>query len=253
MALEGRRFRRRRKEQVFVEGYFLDHATDVLPGIDRTEETHNLFGSDIPETDVQQNVGSLSLNVLDKFANNAILDLITQQDPGGALPRQYRAEDITAVHVWANVKNAKNTAFIRSWIVEGWTPGMPYPVGGPEAKTAFQMQGPGNKPRMFEGAWIKSKKVASGASPTLGDTPVVVPLEANIYAVAVKAIYDQGGTFEQQDIPITATVVNSSGAIAMAEVLAAATEITGVTHVMAYYLQTGTGVYPTVTMGKLRS
>src|SRR5687768_10726294 len=86
MSTSGRRFRRRKKEDLFVEGYFIDHANDLMPGLDRNEEIHHLYGKDSPETDIQHNVGTLTIGVLDKFVNNAILDLITGQDPGIVTP-----------------------------------------------------------------------------------------------------------------------------------------------------------------------
>lgn len=250
MALAGRRFRRRKKEDIFVEGYFIDHMNVASPDINQQDEIFHLFGKDSPETDRLQNYGTLSVTVLDKYTNNAILDLITGNDPGSAAIRQYNTNDLTVVNIWANVKNAQNTSYIKSWILESWTPGMPMPSGNPEAKAAVQITGNGNLPRQFQGAAILMKKVASGAA-NIGATPVLVPNETN-YAVAVKAI-NAGSTFEQEDLRVSAAMISSAGAISWVEVLAALVDLTAVTHLAVYYLYTGTGVYPDVRPDKLRT
>lgn len=261
MAQEGRRFRRRKKEDVFVCGYFLDHATDVTPGVGNQDEQHFLYGKDNPEVDSQPTVGSLSVTILEKFSNNDILAILTGQNPDAANPKQFRAEDMGSVHIWGNVKDAKNSKYIKSWILTGWTPALPVPgPGGANEKTTRQITGNGDLPRFFEGAWIKSKKIASGASPaSLGDTPVAVPNEtdpntgAQNYAVAVKAIRDAGGVFEQEEIPVTSTLVSSTGGVSFTEMNTTAKELSGpITHAMIYYLQSGTGVHPTIVQGKLR-
>lgn len=250
MALAGRRFRRRKKEDIFVEGYFIDHMNVASPDINQQDEIFHLFGKDSPETDRLQNYGTLTVTVLDKYTNNAILDLITGNDPGSTAIRQYNTNDLTVVNIWANVKDAKNTQYVKSWILESWTPGMPMPSGNPEAKAAVQITGNGNLPRQFQGAAILMKKVASGAA-NIGATPVLVPNETN-YAVAVKAI-NEGATFEQEDLPVSATMISSSGAISWVDVLAALQDLDAVTDLAVYYLYTGTGVYPDVQPDKLRS
>lgn len=257
MPLEGRRFRRRKKEDVFVEGYFIDHATDVMPTADRSDEVHQIYGKDSPELDVQHNQGALTITVLDKFTSNDLLDLITGQNPAAALPRQYNADALTSVHAWGNVKSARNAQYIRSWFLGGWSPGVPVPTGDANAKAAWQLAGNGDLPRIFEGAWIKSKKVQSGGSPVLGDAPVLVPNET-VYAVAVKAIRDVAGSFDQLDVTVTPGMVSSTGVVSFAEIEAQAATWQGgplasITHAMVYFLQTGAGVYPAAGMGKLRA
>lgn len=255
MALAGRRFRRRKKEDIFVEGYFIDHMNVASPDINQQDEIFHLFGKESPETDRLQNYGTLTVTVLDKYTNNAILDLITGNDPGAGTtqPRQYNTEDLTVVNVWANVKDAKNTRYVKSWLLTSWTPGMPMPSGNPEAKAAVQITGNGDLPRQFQNAGITMSKVASGAA-NIGDTPVLVPSESN-YAVAVKAINDltPGGEFEQEDLRVSAAMISSSGAISWVEVLAALVDLTAVTHLAVYYLFTGAGIYPDVAPDHLRT
>lgn len=249
MALAGRRFRRRKKEDIFCEGYFINHANVATPDVNQQDEIFHLFGKDSPETDRLQNYGTLTLTVLDLYTNNAILDLITGNDPGVSTVRQYKTDDLTSVHIWANVKNALNTQYVKSWILESWNPGMPMPSGNPEAKAAVSIVGNANLPRQFQGAFISMKKVASGAA-NIGDTPVLVPGETN-YAVAVKAL-NIGSVLDAEEVPVSAAMISSSGAISWSEVLANIT-LTPITHLAVYYLKTGAGVYPTVAPDKLRT
>jgi hypothetical protein len=249
MALEGRRFRRRKKEDVFVEGYFIDHANVSTPGFNLTDETFHLYGKDSPELDVLHNFGTLTIGVLDKYTNNAILDLICGQDPGNLLPHRYQVDDLTAVHVWANVKDTKNTKYVKSWFMGGWAPGMPMPSGNPEAKAEVTITGNGHLPEQFQGAFVMMKKVVSGAAVAMGVTPLLVPGSGTPgnYAISVKAINDLtpgGGIFDQEEVPVNSSMVTSTGLVVAPAITALLTQLQAFTHVAVYYLSSGSGVYP---------
>lgn len=259
MPISGSKFRRRKKEDIFCEGYFIDHATVFLPGVDKTDETSHIFGFDDPVVDVTYNQGTCQITVLDKFTTNTILDLCTGNDPGVTAVRQYNSNDMISVTVWANVKDLKNTQYVKSIYVDGWAPGLPLPAGDPNAKAEISITGNSSIPRQFQGAWIKGKKLASsaGAAP-LGDTPVAVPNETNIYAVGIKAINQVVGPpaqFLTETIVPTAAMVSSTGDVTTTAVFAACVELKAITHTYVYYLQTGAGVYPASaqTSGKLRT
>jgi len=253
MANDGTRFRRRKKEVLFVDGYYVDHAVDLAPGFDRADETFHIYGKDSPETDQQHNYGTLSVTVLDKYTNNVILDVLTGNNPDSTSPKQYQVSDLTSAHIWANVKDQKNTQYVKSWIMESWVPGMPVPSGDPNAKANVVITGNGGLIRQFHGAWITMDKVASGAAPTLDSTPVVVPGETNVYAVAIKAIINS--PFKQEAItPVGTGMVNSAGVLTPATIDAELSTGFGTpSHYAVWYLQTGTGVYPTVKPDKLRA
>ncbi len=252
MPLEGRRFRRRKKEVIFVEGVFIDHAQDVTPGIDRNDETYHLFGLESPETDVQHNYGTLTIGVLDKFTNNALLDLLTSQDPAATAPRQYKIEDLTSVQVWANIKDTKNTRYVKAWYMGGWAAGMPMPSGDPNAKAVYSVSGNAELPRQFEGCWLHAVKLASGPSANLGFTPLQVPGEASIFAVSIRAIDETSG-FDQEKIIPSAAMVASDGAVDFDEIEAAMQDLDTCTHAYVVFLQSGTGVYPNVAPMSIRA
>lgn len=247
MATQGRRFRRRKKEDVFVEGSFIDQLIGFDPGLDRQEETFHLFGFDSPELDVQHNQGSAQLTVMDKYTSNAIMDLVTGNDPSSTAVRQYNVNDLTSVTLWANIKDLKNTRYVKSILIQGWTPGMPLPSGDPNAKAQYQITGNSSLPRQFEGAWITAKKIASSASSVhIGATPVEVPNEPNIFALSIRAlnaIVGPPAVLEQEEIVPTAGMLAATGLFSTAAVAAAMT-LTTITHSYVLILQTGTGVYP---------
>jgi hypothetical protein len=253
MALKGRRFRRRKKEVIFVDGYYIDHANDAVPGVDAADETFHIYGVDSPETDRQHNFGTLTIGLLDKYTNNALLDVITGQDPDATTPKQYKVSDLTTVHVWANVKDERNTKYVKAWFLGSWNASLPLPSGDPNAKAQYTIAGNGDLPREFQDCWITTKKVASGGSPTLGVTPLEVPGETGVYAVAIRAIDETGGGFVQEEVTPSAAMVSSAGAITMSAIEAVLEDLTVVTDVFVYFLQSGTGVYPTVLPDKLRS
>ena len=225
----------------------------ATPGVNRTDETFNVFGKDSPETDVLHTYGTLTLGMLDKYTSNAILDLITGQDPGNTTPHRYQVDDLTAVHAWGNIKDTKNTRYLKSWFIGGWAPGLPMPSGNPEAKADVQIAGNGHLPEEYQGCFVMMKKVASGASVSMGVTPIPVPTGAlsgnppEKYAISVKAINDTvsaaGGLFDQEEVTVTAAMVTSAGNVIFAEIMSQTT-LAAVTHAAVYYLSSGTGVYP---------
>ena len=260
MATSGRRFRRRKVEDVFCEGYFIDHAFDVMPSFEETDETFHIYGQNSPDTDKQINVGRLQISVYDKFTNNAILDLATGNDPGVGITvvRQYRVPDLAAISVWGNVKNQAQSAYVKSYFVPNWTPGLPMPSGGANDKAQFQFNGQAGLPQMFENAWITGKKVASSALMAVGATPVELPKQTNIFAIRIMAINDltgSGGAFETEDIAPTNAMFPNTGILSIADIGPAVTSLATVSHVYVNYLQTGTGIYPTVigTSARLRT
>lgn len=254
MALSGQRFRRRKKEDVFVDGYFIDAVTDVTPGADRTDEQFHVYGNDSPELDVVNNFGTMAMTMLDKYTSNALLDVVNGYNPEATIKRQYNVNTIVGATVFANVKDKLNTKYVKAYIIEDWIPGLPVPTGDANAKASWQITGNGKLPRTFENCWIKTKKVASGAAISLSpDTPILVPQES-VYAVHIRAIKDQGGTtIEQQSVSVSADMVRSDGAVDWGAIGGAVTDFTGPTHALIFYLQSGLGVYPTMSFGKLRA
>lgn len=253
MPVSGRRLIRRKKEVIHVEGYVVDSIDDAKPDVNKSDEIFHFFGEESPETDIVNNYGTLNLGMKDTYKNNRVLDIVTEQDPNSVAVKQYRSDDITGADVWANVKNAAGTEYIRSWLIQDWIPGLPVPSGNPNDKTSRVMTGNGNLPRQFENAWIKAAKVQSGASPDLnGDTPLEVPKETSRYAVSIKALDETGGGFVQERVPVSAAMVDNTGAVDFAVIESFVQTLTQVTAAYILYLQSGGGVYPDVVPIGLR-
>lgn len=210
------------------------------------------------------NYGMLTLGLLDRYTSNAVLDLMTGQDPGNTAPHRYQVDDLTAVHAWANIKDAKNTRYLKSWFIGGWAPGLPMPSGNPEAKAALSITGPGHLPEEYQGCFVMMKKVASGVSVAMGVTPLAVPTGSvsgnppEKYAISVKALNDTsaalGGVFDQEEVTVTPAMVTSTGLVIFSEIMSQTT-LSAVTGAAVYYLSSGSGVYPTAsaTPDKLRT
>jgi hypothetical protein len=255
IALSGRRYRRRKKEVIHMDGYYLDNVNALVPAMDRTDETFHVFGSDSPDTDVQNNYGTLQLDALDKESNNVILDLLTNQNPDLPItvPRQYRVPDLGSVDVWMNIKDSGNTKYLKSYLYANWTPGMPLPSGAPNDKAIYSLTGNSDLPRQFQNCWIDSIRLASGAA-NIGLTPIQVPGETvGMFAVRIKAIQSGAGLFDQEVIIPAPSMVSSAGAVSWTPILNAVTTLSAVTHAFFLVLQSGTGVYPANLHDKLRA
>jgi hypothetical protein len=257
MANEGRRFRRRKKEDVWVFGYWVDNANDLMPAFDKQDESFQMFGKDSPDTDILHRQGTLSMGLLAKYENNVVLDLITGQDPSdSSAAREYFADQLTPVTVHANIKDRLNTKYVGCWIIDNWAPAIPTPTGDPNAKAQLQLSGNGDLPRQFQNVWLKTALVATGGGATLGgDTPEEVPGHPDLYAVTIKAIDTTAGIFEVEDVPVSADMVDNTGTVDFAAIEAVVQGLDNVTHAFVYYLQasaTVTGVYPNIQLDGIR-
>ena len=67
---------KRKKEDIYAEGYSINVATEVLGAASATETVTHLFGQDSVLTDIVVDNGTLSLTVFDKKDDNKILDIL---------------------------------------------------------------------------------------------------------------------------------------------------------------------------------
>lgn len=249
---DGRRFRRRKAEQIFVEGYYIDHADVFTPGLNAQDETMFLFGRDDPATDKRYDVGTLQITLKDLYSSNVLEKVLTDHDPDATGVLEMNVKQMRPVSVFANVKNALGTAWTKSIYIPGWSAGLAPPSGNPNDKTDRVFTGNSGLMRLFDGAWIQGKRVASGGSMTLGVTPVEVET-SNKFAVAVQALFDNGtDPFDMEEVEVTEAMVTSSGGISDDEITLQLGALTSWTHAYVMFLQTGSGIYPNVAIGKMR-
>lgn len=254
MAFDGRRFRRRKKEQVFAEGYLLDHADVVTPQFNRQDETYFLFGREDPAVDVRYDVGTMAVTLKDKYTASVLEKLITDHDPDDTTSvMEFNITQTRPVSIFANVQNETNTAYTKCYYIPGWAAGIAPPTGNPNDKADRPFTGNSGLMRTFEKAWIRTVRVASGGSMTMSPVvPVQIP-ETGVYAVSLKAVQDNGiDPFDMEEITVTTAMVDATGAIDDAEIQAQLQVVTEWSHAFVYVLQTGSGVYPNVGMDKLR-
>ena len=82
---------------------------------------------------------------------------------------------------------------------------------------------------------------------SLGDTPLPVPQETGIYAVQVQGLQISGSTLSQESVAVSNLMVSSSGAVDFGAIEGALTDLDApLTHALIFYLQSGTGVYPSI-------
>lgn len=236
----------RRKEQVFVEGYEIEVAKELTPTLNTTDLVDDVFGRNDPYTETIVDTASLVITVLEKKDNNDILDVLTGQDPAAAAPKEYYCEDVEAVTVWVNKKNAADNAYERSFFYQDWTPQIPSSAGGPKDRSARTLTGLCNKSLEFEGAWICGEKVAATGNVYISGrltntTPIQIP-RSTFYALRVVACSGTGSNMVTEDITISASTVNTTGWVSVLN--SSLSSVKGPTAFYVNYLQTGTGIYP---------
>ena len=87
--LKADELRKRLKEDVFIEGYFIATASELTPGIDSTQESIDVMGQDNTVTSMTIDNGTLSLTVQDKRGDYILQCLLTNQDPGATGSKKF--------------------------------------------------------------------------------------------------------------------------------------------------------------------
>ena len=244
----------RRKEQVFAEGYEIEVATDLTPGIATTDINDEVFGADTPLTERIPTNGTLTMRVLKKTNNNALFDVLMGQNPTGTGVKVYYVEDVGPITVWANKKANDGSKYDRCYLYEDWSPTQGLPTGAPNTRDSAELVGNCKQPIEFEGAHINSEKLSlAGSGPytaTLTKTPTQVPSTtehpaAGMHALRVVAMSGTGSGLVKESLVVTSGMVGAAGAISIAT--SDLTNVTAPEKVFVCYLSTQTGIYPTST------
>ena len=254
MALKASDFPKRKKEQLFVEGYEIDCANDITPGFGNTEETFHFFGASQPVLDNRVDNGTLSIALLEKRkANNKFLDVLHRYDPDDTSTRKYNWESMNEVTVWVNRKNAAGTQYEKAIVYPDWMPTPGLPTGAAKDPGVRTFAGNCEVPQEFTQPIIAEKiAVSSGAGGYTGTlskaTPLEIPVNTGKYAVKVLAIEEtrSGNTitkFNTEDIEIKSSTVTSGGAVTIAQ--SDLDEIGGPNYVYVLYLyDKSQGIHP---------
>lgn len=248
---------KRKKEIVFVEGYFIDCANELTGAVDATQEVIHIYGDDDPILDVTTNNSTLTLQVYDKASNNALFDALQQDDPSDTTAKQYNWNNVTQSTVWANRINAANTQYTRSVIYKNWIPIPALPTGDAAARGTRSFAGNSEVAKEFSqpiiGQKIRLSSGASGYTGTLAYVPVQVPDES-VYALRVVAIEEARtgthiSTFNTEELAITVSMVTVAKAVVIPQTsLVGNLANKGPQYAYVNYLYDKTlGVYPTFT------
>ncbi len=225
---------KRKKEDVYAEGYVINVATEVLGATSATETVTHLFGQDSVLTDITVDNGTLSLTVFDKKDDNKILDILNEEDPDltDSQRVQYNWEDVIETTVWTNRKNKNNDQYMRSAFYKDWLPVPGMDVGGPSERGMRTFTGNCDVPKEFnEPIFGEKLVVTSGASgyttsglSALSYTPLEVPTNTGLYALRVVAIEEERDAttsmitkFNREELDVDAGMVSSVGAVVIAQ------------------------------------
>jgi len=245
---------RRKREDVFIEGYKINAVTDVTGTVAATEDVIQIFGQNEAVSDVTTDNSTLSITIFDKKADNKTLDALTENDPDFDIDKQHNWENVVETSVFINRKDpTDDDKYISSSWYKDWLP-VPGPRSGDAGARAMRTFA-GNSAVLREfNQPIRQEKLflTSGASAytaNLAATPRVLPGES-VYALRVLLVKDARTnnlitTFEKEDLAITATMVTAARAVTVA--WADIETIAAPTHVIVDYLyDNASGTYPTV-------
>lgn len=245
---------KRKKEIVFVEGYFIDCATELTGAVDATQDVIHIYGDDDPILDTSVNNSTLTLTVYDKKENNILFDALQQDDPDDTANKQYNWNNVYEVSVWANRKNTAGTEYTRSVFFKNWLPVPALTTGDANVKGTRSLAGNCEAAKEFNqpivGQKIALTSGASGYTGTLAYAPLQVPDES-VYAIRVVAIEEgRSGThinkFNKEDLTITASMVTVAKAVVIKQT--DMNIVDGPSHAYVNYLyDKSLGVYPTLT------
>jgi len=247
--------RKRKKEDVFVEGYLLQNVTELTPGIDSTDDSVDVFSDDDPVTDKIIDNGTLSMTIRDKYGDLTLQSLVTGQDPGATGDKQFYYSAVSPVSVWTNIRNAANTEYTGSVLYNDWTPTPGLPTGGAGDKSSRTYTGQTKIPKEFNQPLsarlvVDSTPYFTWGSAAESDIPQV-PGTSSVLAVRLLAMDSTNYAFE--DITPTAGMVQWSASgtrweVDFTAIEAALTSLTAGAVDQAYviFLYDKTlGIYPT--------
>lgn len=261
---------KRKKENVFAEGYEIDVASELTGAVASTEEVIHVYGQDDPIMDITTDNATLTLTVYDKKDNNTLLEALQRIDGATATSYVYDWDNVYETTIWSNRFNTTNTQYTRSAIYKHWLPVPGMTAGDASAKGTRTFAGNSEVPQEYSQP-ILGEKLAlttgatgyswtaqlSKATPEAVPNPSVEPgvSTTTLYAIRVMAVNEvRSGTslvnFDSEELTITAAMVDSGGAITIDGESAPSgdlNKLTWATHVYVNYLYAkGLGVYPSV-------
>jgi len=241
---------KRKKEDVFCMGYFLDTVTEFSPDVGTTPQNYPVFGSDDNMVGLSVDTGALSMSFLAKDErNNIFLDLITNQDPGTSTFRVYNwARATTPVSIWVNRKDNNNSEYKGGIFFKNFQPDPGLPAGAPSDDTVRTFAGNCTAPTEIVSGGIFGEMLTldltSNFEATLANTPLHI--KNGISGLQFIAVEDDTVTnWVTEDVELTASQFGGTGTTVSGQyILSGLTNLTSFTKVYAIYPIAGTGIYP---------
>jgi hypothetical protein len=236
-----------RKYQVFVNGYEIDVAREVTPGLATRELNEPVYGDDDPITMQVVDNGELSLELLEKRKNNVLLDNLCNVSPDDTV-KAYNFNNFETVAIWTNRKDYDNSNYIGCEFYGKATLAPSGKSGAPNEFGGRTFSGMCDAPRKFDisNVGIASEKITIMAGEgTLTGTPYQIP-DDSLYALYVVALdtSDDGETVDNSEIlTVTAAMVGSDKSVTIAAGDLDELELADVDHAFVVYLSSGSGVY----------
>jgi len=237
-----------RKYQVFANGYEIDVAKGITPGLATTEVVEPVYGNDNSLTANFVNNGTMSMDLIEKKTNNVLLDNLCGISPA-TLAKAYTFSNFNQIAVWLNRKALDNSKYVGAEFYGKCALAPSGKSGAPNEWGTRTFSGNCDIPRKFEidGVGLASEKIAiSSGAGTLVGTPYVNP-DDGFYAVYVVAQqWDNSGlkVTDSEILAVTAAMVSSGGAITIAAGDLTDMLITNVNAAFVVYLASGAGIYP---------
>ena len=236
-----------RKYQVFVNGYEIDVAKDVTPGLATRELNEPVYGTDNPITMQAVDNGTLSLEVLEKRKNNVLLDNLCNVTPDST-NKAYNFSSFSSVAVWTNRKDYDNSKYIGCEFHGNATLAPTGKSGAPNEFGGRTFSGMCNAARKFDidEVGIASEKVViTAGSGVIVATPYQIPDDSlyALYVVALQTTTDGTVIVDSEILTVTAAMVAVDKSVTIAAGDLNDMAIGDVDHAFVVYLSSGGGIY----------
>lgn len=266
---------KRKKEQPFGEGFFLDGVDDLTIGVDTTDETLHVHGNAAALAGTTIDNGNVSITILkEQVSAQILLQVITDNDPlvdddgANASGAKYlNWDNVKSRNIWANMMNNDQTKYLGTIFAPNWVAAPNGPAGAPNDRGRRTFAGRSGIEHEFTGLGLFTtcELIASGNDNVDADTitlrihsgtpavdggraPVPIPGKTSIYAIGIRAINSGGDSWVTEYIDlanITAAMLDPSGLIGWSTIEAATGIGAGnMNFAMFYLLCSGDGVYP---------
>lgn len=261
---------RRKREELFIEGYFVEAADDVTAGVDSTDETIHLLGKPSPLVGVSVDNGNVSVTILrENAAGQNLVQVITDNDPSAtdlSGAKRIAWDAVVARNLWINTTNHARTMYLGGTFYPQWIPSITGPAGAPNDRGRRTFAGKSSIPVEITGAGvsIQCRLVLSGNQHAIpGDAKsgnsifvnsgtglIAVPgkgtTTAPVYALGITTIASGSATSWTWDFidgdSVTASMILATGRLEWSAIAAASDVVPS--HAMVYYIFSGTGIYP---------